>query len=363
MASPSPKPSPLRAVFDSESTEAASGAELTPFSRTTHGRAWISRLPLPPRQLPFIKGCFVTGFARSGTTFLGTALSRDRRCSYIHEPFSGSGIDSLPWDKFSELDPNSLEPTDPIALDAIERLRWLDFQQLSNLTDRGPVLRQIVKRILGSRGPFSLFCAKCYPFADFLLVKDPVGNAFAPYLAKRFGFSVVVIVKHPVSNFASYERIGWTAKISALHGHKSRTQFYDPEELEWANRDNCSLSREERFAVTWRLEHRFLWRALEGLKNCRFVTHEAVSRQPDSIAAMAKDLDIPWSGANNRWLARNTTADKIDANPDILQDLKRNSAGIFQKRMESVSPTVRRKIEDICWPVAQHFYDQTEYFV
>jgi len=321
-----------------------------------------SIVPLPARRRSFTEGTFVTGFPRSGTTFIGEALSKSWKVSYIHEPFSSVGIQGVDWGNL-ELDPHYLMPKDEKAASSINDVLKLRFRQPNNINPTEPILRRCLKLISGSRGPFYLVLAKLNRFSDHLLIKDPVGNKFAPHFQRNCGFGVVVVVKHPVSNWASYQRVGWPSYIHASLRSPEFAQFYDEEEIEYLSCSHSGLPAHIRFAIAWRLQYRFFISSITRGTKGQFVTIEEVSETPELIEAIARRLSIPWGVRNSRWLARNTRFEgKEDVIRNVVQDLQRDSSKIFSQRIASVDPAIRADIERITWPIGQTFYSESLFF-
>lgn len=316
----------------------------------------VSYLPLPPKSKAFGHGTFVTGHARSGTTFIGEAFSQSLRIAYTHEPFSSVGIDGVDWNKV-RFDEESLSPLGTAVTEAIENLLRLKIEQPNNINPDEPLIRKLIKHVLGSRGPFHLALNKLNTFNNHLLIKDPVGLSFAPYFQRSYSFNVIVVVKHPVSNWESYARLGWPVFVPDILRTKAFTQFYDDQEKKLLAKASTELSTHERFALIWRLTYRFLLSAVERNDRAEFVTIESISNFPEQLESIANRLCIPWGKNNTRWLNSHTkVAGKAEASSAVLQDLRRDSSKIFQHRISSVPRKIRFEIEQIAQPIARVFY-------
>ncbi|MCY2974573.1 MAG: hypothetical protein NTW52_07885 [Planctomycetota bacterium] len=325
-------------------------------------RSLLSFLPLPARTKPFENRVFVTGVARSGTTFLGWALSRDWRTAYIHEPFSNVGIEGVDW-QHVELDPETLVPQDPSARAAIEKLLRLQVRQPNNINwnERFPLVA--MKCILGSRGPFSLTMAKWNRNADYLIVKDPDAFCFASYLQKELGFKVIVTVRHPVAIWSSYKRIGWPGFIADRLRSAAFVKHYEDDDIALLESVNSSTPEHIQYAISWRLGYRYLHATLASNTSAKFITTEELSSDPDQIATIAKEMQIPWSVKSDEWVKQNTTASgRVHPPANQVQDLRRDSSKIFESSIKSITEQHRNEIQEITWPVASLFYSKTHFF-
>lgn len=150
---------------------------------------------------------FVTGAPRSGTTFAGLVLSLPLRVDYIHEPFNPDC--GLPGIRRRFLYVRSGDAGEPRYRAMVEAMMRYDFRLRTGLYPEDGAVKRLVKRVVGSRGPFYLRLAKVNLFRRAAVVKDPIGCLLLHYLAVQFGFRVLCLVRHPVAFVASHLRLGW----------------------------------------------------------------------------------------------------------------------------------------------------------
>ena len=205
--------------------------------------------------------------------------------------------------------------------------------------------------------------AKWNPFADCLIIKDPDAIGFAPYLQKEHAFKTIVTVRHPVAIWSSYKRIGWPGFIADRLRSEAFLKYYDADEHKLLESNKENTPEHILYAISWRLNYRFLHATLSNTPTAKFLTNEQLSLQPDKIRSIANEMQIPWSARCDRWVKRNTTANgRVHPRANQIQDLRRESSKIFASSINAVPESQRNEIQEITWPVAKLFYTQSQFF-
>lgn len=225
----------------------------------------------------------VTGVPRSGTTFAGRVLATSLRCDYIHEPFNPQvGLPSV-----RRLFPYA-PPDSPELDDEVSRLMRYDVSLRTAAFPQDSPGRRVVKRIVGSRGPFYLRLAKLNPLTETAVMKDPHAILLAPLLMQRFGFRAVGVVRHPVAVVASFKARGWPP------GRALEDLLAEPRTADAVLADDRSrveqVLRSPRLdvegpAVLWRALTRFLLCAAETYSSLAVVRHEDLGTRPHETFA------------------------------------------------------------------------------
>ena len=306
---------------------------------------------------------FVTGVPRSGTTFVGMTLSLPLEVDYIHEPFNPMcGIPGMNrWYRY-------LRPT----LDTEEMQHYhqltksifsYDFTLTNNIPKYDPWLRQMSKRIVGSRGPFYLRFAKLNFFHKAAVVKDPTGNLLSEYLYLHFGVKPVIIIKHPTSFIASLKRVNFWPNPSKLNDQPHLIEDYFFDEAEFINRDWSDPVLAA--AAFWRIVYKVLLTQANKYPDWQVVTHEKLSQEPVSVFQnLYQVLDLPWSQSVKAKILKQTQGNRsAEAKKGIVQDLRRNSANIFKIRRDSLSPEERRAIFEVVKDVALQIYPKESFAI
>lgn len=303
---------------------------------------------------------FVTGSPRSATTFVGRVLAAPLGADYIHEPFNpdcgvlprdGSpGAERLyPYVREGGRDQARFDET-------FRRILRYDFDLRTGYYRNDTTLRRLIKRVVGSRGPFHLRLAKLNPFHRIAVLKDPTGCLLPEYLAARFGVRPVVLVRHPVPFVASALRLGWRLDLAPLRAQPDLVGDHFADEPGFLESD-CSDPLEGA-ALLWRALNKVLLAQARRHPEWPLVTHEALCEQPVAVfRALHEGLDLPWTAGVERRVRRWTApGNRIDAARGRVQDFKRNSAGLFQRRLLDLTAEQRRRVHAITAVVAEPLY-------
>jgi len=306
--------------------------------------------------MPDRRWIFVTGMPRSGTTFVGSMLAAPLCVDYLHEPFSPQcGVQGVDWRNNSVLG-DDWRPLDPMIRRAVASALAMKCRLKCYIPATDSFGRRLAKRLTGGRGNLYLLLARLNPWGNVGILKDPVGWVFAKYVTDEFGATPVVVVKHPVSQVASIARAGWETHFSAFRENACVRALLEPEDLQ-------ALARpperpELRCALKWRMMYRVLGRLAEQ-NSWPSIRIEDISADPiNQFQSLYCRFDLPWSTRVVRRIERQTkVGNRIEAHPNRLQDLKRDSRMIFEYRRNSVVESLRRDILSITWPVASRWYD------
>lgn len=304
---------------------------------------------------------FVTGSIRGGTTFLADVLSTPLSVDYIHEPFNlRCGMPGIK--RRYRYIADTLETPAMRTLDQrFEQLKRYDFELRSSYYDQDPYHVKLIKKAVGSRGPFFLRLAKVNYLHRHCVVKDPTAPLIARRLHTAHQFMPVIIVRHPASLIGSLNRVGWWPKISEL--------FDQPAFIRdcLSARDVAHYHSYEPSALTnacfhWLFTYRTLleWAETFGWP---VVTHEALCADPVSVFRDLFDtLNLPWSRFVARKIRRRTgTKNSPEARNGRVQDFSRDSARIFEMRRDALSAAERQTIFEITQDVAMALYTRRSF--
>jgi hypothetical protein len=307
---------------------------------------------------------FVTGVIRSGTTFLGKILSFPANVDYIHEPFHGGY--TLP-DKRVLL-PRYVRPGD--SSQAVRRFK-ADVQKLyqyrigmrTSSYDGDPWHRKVLKSLVGSRGPFYLRLAKLNPFHRAAIIKDPIGKMAAGFLYREFNTTPVILIRHPVSLAASLQRLNWWPEVHEFAVQPTLVEDFFADERDFLRRDWPNRMMES--MAHWRATYKVLLSQAQTHGDWEVITHEALSAAPiETTQKLYSALGLPWHTSYEDKLHALTGGDNAaTARAGRVQDFKRDSAGIFQMRRDSIPIGQRREIFDIVQDVALQVYSRESFAI
>ena len=307
---------------------------------------------------------FVTGAPRSGTTFVGKVLATPVTVDYIHEPFNPAcglpGVDT----RYTYVRPGTPEEQELRRL--VGSMLSYDFKLTTAFYERDSPLKRLVKRAVGSRGPFYLRLARLNPLSRFAVVKDPVGCPLTGWLTAEFGFRSVVLLRHPVAFVASTRRLGWDLgeHLSALTSQPHLVE-------DWLGADSDELLRRpwathaEQGAVLWQALNKVLLRQADENPEILVLRHEDLSARPAAeFRGLYERLGLPWSGRVERRVRRLTGAgNRAEAETGKVQDFTRDSAALLDLRLGQVDAGDRARIWDLTRDVAAAYYPEATFML
>jgi hypothetical protein len=300
---------------------------------------------------------FVTGAPRSGTTFLGKILSARLEVDYIHEPFNPDcGIPGLEQ-RYLYLRPGEGGQYESL----ISKIFTYDFKLRTGYYQNDSRARKLIKRFVGSRGPFYLRFAKLNPFHTAAVIKDPIGCLLTEYLSASFGVKPVVVIRHPVAFVASIRRLGWEVNLEPLASQRELVEDYftdDPSLVAGRYADTVECG-----AALWRALNKVVLAQARRNPEWPVIRHEELSARPlDIVSGLYDSLNLTWSERVERMVLANTRAKgRAEASAGKVQDFKRDSAQLFDLRMKMMSADERRRIFDITRDVAEELYPRASF--
>jgi hypothetical protein len=304
---------------------------------------------------------YVTGMIRSGTTFAGKILSHPTSTDYIHEPFNPDcgmeGVTTKYRYLRPELDTREMREYHDLA----SRVFSYDFRLRALDDPSDPWSKRLLKRLVGSRGPFYLRLAKLNPFHRAAVIKDPTGLLLTEYLFEHFGIRPVILVRHPVSVVASLERVNWWPGVDEINDQPALVSDYFSDELDFIYGEWSDPAL--RAAAYWRAVNKVLLTQASQHSSWIVLTHEELSQHPrHHFRSLYTTLGLPWSASVEKTihsLTRNNGTP--EARNGAVQDFRRNSSDIFELRRNAVPIETRRAIFELTKDVALQLYDRESF--
>jgi Sulfotransferase family len=164
--------------------------------------------------MPVDQGILVTGLPRSGTSWIGKMLQAGGEVVYVNEPLnpihppgrSPGVLNTEISHRFQYICADNDERWAAAFADTL-RLRYHPLAELR---------RNHASYDLARLAKYTAAFAAGRLRHRRALIDDPYAVMSAAWFAQRLGCLVVVCVRHPVSFVASWERLGWEAKLSDL---------------------------------------------------------------------------------------------------------------------------------------------------
>ncbi|MCA9263248.1 MAG: sulfotransferase [Planctomycetales bacterium] len=299
---------------------------------------------------------YVTGAPRSGTTFVGKVLSTPLSVDYIHEPFNPDC--GMPGVTQRFLYTRMGCENEPEVRSWVEQLKSYRFRLKTAMYPRDNFRKRLIKRVIGSRGPFYLRLAKLNPFHKAAVVKDPIGCLLTDYLLSEHGFRGLALIRHPIGFIASTRRLGWKfdemLEVLGRDEALRRDYFSNGTPLVRAPADD-ELAKA---AAVWRILNHVLMSQAAGNPSLKLLRHEDVSASPaEEFRSIFDHLAIPWTDRVARQIATMTAdGNRVEAAAGKVQDFYRDSRQIFDQRLRSVDVADRRRVFEITRDIAESFY-------
>ena len=267
----------------------------------------------------------VTGFPRSGTTFVGRTISAGRGFSYVHEPFNskwpalGTKFRAFPFWRPDE------ESKDDMALlcklqsvfgfiPSIPDIRHADWSR--------PVfsLKRMARTVFPPCGPI---------FKPHVVLKDPLAVCATDILIRRFDMKAIVMFRDPVEIAASIHKYGWRLNPERFTGQATMAAWMDDE----TQREMDTLDPDDRSshvlltAHAWNLVHRLLASKTRSSETVMYVRHSDLIKSPkEVIGRILEWLGIADDPARRKFVEDHCRREEIKGQsetPDIL-DVRRN---------------------------------------
>lgn len=269
----------------------------------------------------------ITGMHRSGTTWIGKALSLTDVCSVLHEPLNYDfGVDGAP-------------PWYPNAESKAERSNLADlFNRILDGSARykvkrqsDPLLKAVARRLTGGPNNWN-YRRAIQADTSHLVLKDPFCLLISLWLAKTYGFRVVILVRHPCAILNSFKRMSWP--VPDLNANSSGTESYSAGKLE-------PLEYAARFGKFWRdLYSSAIVQVEQSEGRLLMIRHEDLCIDPLAHGQKVFDhLGIPMQSTASEFLIQSTSGKVITPEPGILHSMNR-AAG------EMVHSWKNRMLED-----------------
>ncbi len=299
----------------------------------------------------------VTGTHRSGTTWVGRALSLSREATPIHEPFNPA----LPWTWLEEPAP-----------------RW--FWLVTAEDD--PEMSRQVENVVAFRPPASKMMARAGAFRERAavlrqlmtaqrarlrrrraLVKDPLALFSAEWLADRFGSQNVVLIRHPAAFASSLKRLNWQFDFRNLSEQPQLVDRY----LERFREDLDIACDAELDVIDQSI---LLWRMLNSVALDLGATHSdwAVLRYEDlatdprtEFRSLYGHLGLRWGDHVERRLLGLTAAGPGEVPSTETGGVRRNSAEAMWTWTSRLTPREIARVRAGTEDVASSLYPSQEW--
>lgn len=260
-----------------------------------------------PRDYDVRRSLVISGFPRSGTTWLAELLAT----------VPGTGI--------------LFEPLNPVRVPAARRAGcdWQNFRTSDEAWPKGERFMQqvLVGRILNAWTTVSLPVSRAWRVSRWI-VKLVNSNAMLPWLVSRFDIlPPVMLVRHPCAVYSSWTRRGWPA---LLHPPFEESRFYEryPRFLPVVRR---LKHPEEYFAALWCVDHYAAFHEPVASRYELCIYERLITDGTEEVRRLLEGWAVPAPASLDTALARPSAKASED-----LQAGSRQQLGTWQRHLRPV---------------------------
>lgn len=297
----------------------------------------------------------ICGLARSGTTYVGRALSRARGVHFVNEPLNKDfGVKGVPrWYPFAA-GTDRENDTDTIKLirDIIDlRVGWTHSSP-----PEYPLLTRLSKRVYGGSSGLAWSALRLTGFfglsSRILCLKDPFATFAIGHMIESHGAKAVCLTRHPCALYHSQKRLGQASHIDDLFAqHRLRRQYAgDIPDSTWESAMRHSPAG---VALLWKIMARAITAQAEGLAHLAIVRHEDLCVEPiKTIKGICDHFGIAWGRRVEKFVSETTEGNRVYGKDGKRHFFKRNSLALkdaWRGRINPLEETVIREVigEDI----------------
>lgn len=307
-----------------------------------------------------LRTIFITGAARTGTTWMGKIIAEASGIKYIHEPFSPDNKCS-PIKYYLEF---INDQTDPVTQKEInDYLYGLINSYQKYLTNYFVNLLQFRKLskifsddyFLGNKFKILNFIKS--PFSNRTLFKAPSSVISAEWVSTSFYTDTIILIRHPAAFAASYKISGWNhdfnhfrLQTNLMNNHLSQFReqvnlfSYSPPDIV------------DQAILLWNIIYTFISRFYQKYRNdWYFIRHEDLSNDPiTEFGKIFLFLGIEFTDKIKNSISKSTNGHKIGY-------LKRNSKQNIWTWKERLTAEEIDRIRLGTRDIAKNFYSDEDW--
>lgn len=292
----------------------------------------------------------ICGLARSGTTYVGRALSIAKGVHLINEPlnkdFGVKGV--LHWYSYvDEADQGNNSDTKELIKGIINfRTGWTQSSP-----PEYPLLTRLSKRMYGGRSGLVWSALRLKKFLRLpfqtVCLKDPFATFSVDHIIKSYGAQVVCMIKHPCALYLSQKRRGKAEHIKDLFAqHKLRDRYAGD-----ISADTWKLAIRNHsagVALLWKIMARAITSQAKDLKNLLIVRHEDLCLNPAKVMkSIYTHFGIAYGRRIEKYLYKTSQANQVYAKAGKLHSFRRNSLALREAWRGVISPQEEAMIREV----------------
>lgn len=303
----------------------------------------------------------ICGLARSGTTYVGRALSKARGVHLINEPLNKDfGVKGVPrWYPYAVgADRENSTDTKKLIRDIIDlRAGWTRSSPREY-----PLLTRLSKRVYGGRSGLVWSALRLKKFFGFpfqtMCLKDPFATFAVGHMIESYNAKAVCLTKHPCALYLSQKRRGQAGHIEDLFAQrKLRGQYAG--DISAGTWKSALRNNPAGVALLWKIMVRAMTSQAKDLANLSIVRHEDLCVDPTkAIKGICAHLGITYGHRIEKYITETSRGNRIYAKAGKLHFFKRNSLALKDAWRGVISPQEEAVIQKVVGDDIHLLYEQ-----
>jgi hypothetical protein len=303
----------------------------------------------------------ICGLARSGTTYVGKAISKARGVYLIHEPlnrdFGVKGIHQ--WYPYAgESDGENDAEIKKLIRDIVDlRAKWKHSSP-----PEYPLSTRLSKRVYGGRSGLVWSVLRLKKQMGFplgiLCLKDPFATFAVGHMIEAHHIKAVCLTKHPCALYSSHKRRGRIELIEDLIAQRGLHNKYatDISDSLW---QSAMHQHAAGVALLWKVMARAVTAWTEESDNLSIVRHEDLCTDPKkTIKGICRHFGIGYGPPIEKYLTRTSQGNRVRAKPGTLHSFERNSLALKDAWRGEIDPDEERMIRELVGDDFYSIYEQ-----
>lgn len=292
----------------------------------------------------------ICGLARSGTTYVGRALSRARGVHLVNEPLNKDfGVKGVPrWYPYAAgAGRENDTDTKKLIRDIIDlRAGWTHSSP-----PEYPLLTRLSKRVYGGRSGLVWSALRLTKFFGFpsrtLCLKDPFATFAVGHMIESYGAKAVCLTRHPCALYLSQKRRGQAAHIEDLFAQRKLRSRYagDIPDGTW---ESAVRHGPAGVALLWKIMARAITSQAGVLFNLSIVRHEDLCVDPvKTIKGICDHFGIACGRRVEKFVIETSRGNRVYAKDGKLHSFKRDSLALKDAWRGEINPQEETMIREV----------------
>ena len=292
----------------------------------------------------------ICGLARSGTTYVGKALSKASGLHLIHEPlnkdFGVRGISR--WYMCAGEDSHNDSAG---AIKLIRDIMELRTGWTHSSPPGYPMLTRMSKRVYGGQSGLAWSALRIKKSLGLPLqtvcFKDPFATFAVGHMIETGRAKAVCLTKHPGALYISQKRRRQPSHIEDLYAQRKLLEHYSPD-LQDSTWEEAMSQAPAGVALLWKIMARAIISQAKDLAQLIIVRHEDLCEDPTKvIQGICAHLGIPYSPRIEKYVRKTSQGNRIYASEGRLHSFKRNSLALKDAWRSVISPQEESMIREV----------------